>query len=134
MIKTPKRFGSFVGAVVTAIIMIPLLGLISVYALIFAGILAGVASRGVARATLATVIAGFILVALIIGLAVFNAGTFLVNVADQFQQFSLISNGTMSLVYMIDGSTISIVEKSLFYLVLIPGLGGLIGGLIRPGF
>lgn len=134
MIKTPKRFGSFIGAVVVAVIMIPLLGLISVYALIFAGILAGVASRGVARATLATVLAGFILVAVIIGLAVFNAGNFLISTADQMQQFSLLSHGAISLVYLIDGSTVYIVEKSLFYLVLIPGLGGLIGGLIRPGF
>ena len=134
MIKTPKRFGSFIGAVVVAVIMIPLLGLISVYALILAGILAGVASRGVARATLATVLAGFILVAVIIGLAVFNAGNFLISTADQMQQFSLLSHGAISLVYLIDGSTVYIVEKSLFYLVLIPGLGGLIGGLIRPGF
>lgn len=134
MIKTPKRFGSFAGAVAVAIILIPLLGLISVYALIFAGILAGAASRGVARGTLATVLAGFILVAIVIGLAVFSAGTFLINNSASLQQFSLLYQGAISLVDLIDGPTISIVEKSLFYLVLIPGLGGLIGGLIRPGF
>lgn len=134
MIKTPKRFGSFVGAVGVAVILIPILGLISVYALIFAGILAGVASRGVTRAALATVIAGFILVAIIMGLAVFNAGTFLFNISNQVQGIGLLSHGIRSVVYFIDDSTVSIVEKSLFYLVLIPGLGGLIGGLIRPGF
>ncbi len=134
MIKTPKRFGSFIGGVVTAIILIPILGLISLYALVFAGIIAGVVSRGVTRGVLSTVLAGFVIVAIIITLAVLNADTFLYPTIAQFTSFGMIDKADLTLYILIGDSTLPLVEKTLFYLVLIPGLGGLIGGLIRPGY
>ncbi|MFG1460820.1 MAG: hypothetical protein AAE987_05525 [Thermoplasmataceae archaeon] len=134
MIKTPKRFGSFIGGVVVALILIPFFALISVYAIIFAGLIAGIVSRGVARGVLSTIIAGFVLVAVVITLAVLNGDTFLYNTMPYFTQFAVIEKADTDLYVLVLDSTLTIVEKTMFYLVLIPAVGGLIGGLIRPGY
>jgi|YelNatPaOPRAMG01_1025707.scaffolds.fasta_scaffold00402_9 hypothetical protein len=134
MIKTPKRFGSFMGGVVTAIILIPLLVMVSVYAVIFAGLIAALVARGVTRGVLSTVLAGFILVAVIIIIAVLNLYTYMFNMLGDLSTFSILTAADIQIIKLIDLSTLTLVEKTLFYLVLLPGLGGLIGGLIRPGY
>jgi hypothetical protein len=134
MIKTPKRFGSFMGGVVTAIILIPILVIVSVYAVIFAGLIAAVVSRGVARGVLSTVLAGFILVVVIIIVAVLNLNTYMFNMLGYISTFSILRTADIEVLTLLNLSTLTIVEKTLFYLVLLPGLGGLIGGLIRPGY
>lgn len=134
MIKTPKRFGSFLGGVVTAIILIPLLFLTSIYVVIFAGLIAGVVSRGVTRGVLSSVLAGFILVAVIIIIAVLNFDTYLYNILGDLSTFTILYKADTDILQIVELSTLSLVETSLFYLVLLPGLGGLIGGLVRPGY
>ncbi len=134
MIKTPKRFGSFMGGVLTAIILIPLLFMASIYAVIFAGLIAGVVARGVTRGVLSSVLAGFILVAVIIIIAVLNFDTYLYDILGDLLPFTILFNGDVDIIHIVELSTLSLVETSLFYLVLLPGLGGLIGGLVRPGY
>jgi hypothetical protein len=134
MIKTPKRFGSFMGGVVTAIILIPLLVMVSVYAVIFAGLIAALVSRGVTRGVLSTVLAGFILVAVIIIVAVLNLNTYMFNMLGDISTFSILRNADVQMLTLVNLGTLTLVEKTLFYLVLLPGLGGLIGGLVRPGY
>ena len=134
MIKTPKRFGSFMGGVVTAIILIPLLVMVSVYAVIFAGLIAALVSRGVTRGVLSTVLAGFILVAVIIIVAVLNLNTYMFSMLGDISTFSILRNADIQILMLVNLGTLTLVEKTLFYLVLLPGLGGLIGGLVRPGY
>ncbi|MFG1415327.1 MAG: hypothetical protein AAE986_04115 [Thermoplasmataceae archaeon] len=134
MIKTPKRFGSFMGGVVTAIILIPLLVMVSVYAVIFAGLIAALVSRGVTRGVLSTVLAGFILVAVIIIVAVLNLNTYMFSMLGDISTFSILRNADIQILTLVNLGTLTLVEKTLFYLVLLPGLGGLIGGLVRPGY
>jgi hypothetical protein len=135
MIKTPKRFGSFMGGVLAAIILIPLLVMVSVYAVIFAGLIAALVSRGVTRGVLSTILAGFILVAVIIIIAVLNLNTYMFDILGDISSFSILRAADIQILELVDfSSTLTLVEKTLFYLVLLPGLGGLIGGLIRPGY
>lgn len=134
MIKPPKRFGSFAGAVVTGIILTPFLALAPAYSMLFVGIVVGVVARGLYRSVMACVFSGLIVTAMVIVFAVVNSSSFIITLYTDSTPIPVLSDIFVRLYHITALSTNHFVEILVTYAVVLPVLGGVIGGLIRPGF
>lgn len=134
MLKTPKRYGSFRGAVVAGIALMPFFALAPVYTFIFVGLIVGIISRGVYRAVIASVLAGLIVTSLVIIYAVIDGNAVVITIVNHAVTFYFLFEIYIVLSHVATFSTIYLLETLLLYSVAIPALGALIGGLARPGF
>ncbi len=134
MLKTPKRYGSFRGAVIAGIALMPFFALAPVYTFIFVGIIVGVIARGVTRAVIASVLSGLIVTSLVIIYAVIDGNSMVLSITQQIVTFHLLYEMYLPLHYVARFQTVPLVETLILYSVAVPVLGALIGGLARPGF
>lgn len=134
MLKTPKRYGSFRGAVVTGIALMPFFALAPVYAFIFVGILIGIVARGGYRAVIASLLAGLIVTSLVIVYAVIEDYSVVLSIASQASTFYFVAAVYAVLQHVAALGTVALLETLVLYSIAIPALGALIGGLIRPGY
>lgn len=134
MLKTPKRYGSFRGAVITGIALTPFFALAPVFTFIFVGILVGIVARGVYRAVIASLLAGLIVTSLVIVFAVIENYSMVITIATQASTFSIVAAVYAVLEHVATLGTVALLETLVLYSIAIPALGAFIGGMIRPGY
>ncbi len=134
MLKTPKRYGSFRGAVIAGIALMPFFALAPVFAFIFVGIIVGIVARGVYRAVIAAVLSGLIVTSLVIIYAVIAGNTIVISAMNFAGTFYLIAAISTVLHHVASLGTVALLETLMLYSVAVPTLGAFIGGLVRPGF
>ncbi|MCL5665826.1 MAG: hypothetical protein M1315_03195 [Candidatus Thermoplasmatota archaeon] len=134
MIKPPKRFGSFAGAVVTGVILTPFIALAPAYAMVFVGLIVGVVARGLYRSVMACIFSGLIVTAIVIVFDVVNSSSFIISLYNDSLSIPVISDIFTKLYHLTAFSTTTFIEIVVTYAVALPLLGGVVGGLIRPGF
>lgn len=123
-------YGSIGAGVIVGILLLGLLGWIPFYGWIIAGFAAGLASRGSARGLMSGLLAGIIVSAAAIAVTLFvpvsALNTIFYDVGNQY-----LSNTVFATVYTtISLPTIVLVKKLVVDLIVLPGIGGFIGGSI----
>lgn len=134
MLKTPKRYGSFRGAVIAGIALTPFFALAPVYTFIFVGFIVGIIARGVYRSVIAAVLAGLIVTSLVVIYAVIAGNTVVVSLANDAVSVYFFFKAYVILQHVATFTTVYLLETLVIYAVAMPALGAFIGGLIRPGF
>lgn len=134
-----KRYGSFILAIISGLLLLIILGgSPSAFWLLFAGVAAGMIARGVVRGTISAAIAGIIIVIIL---------SLITTLKDGYPVYTAIHND-LGFSYFVDSILSSFanlyslgqanISKLLYVLVidavLIPGVGGFIGGALRPGY
>ncbi|GEM_PF-2824119 len=135
MIKTPKRYGSFKGAVAAGVILMPFFAVAPLYSFIFLGLIIGFIARGIYRSVIASLITGLITTSLVIiyGVLIENLAfyNFIYHLsASYYLVFQFIS----VLDHLVSFGTVPLLADLSFYAIALPTIGGFIGGLLRPGY
>lgn len=135
MLKTPKRYGSFRGAVVAGIAMTPFFALAPVFTFIFVGLIVGIVARGIYRSIVAAILSGLIVTSLVIVYAVIDSNSIVYSVANYASSTFYFAQAVVRILDHVAAlGTIALLETLMLYAVAIPVLGAFIGGLIRPGY
>ncbi len=123
-------YGSIGAGILAGLIMLALFGWITLYGWFAAGIAAGLASRGSARGFLAGLISGAILSVLAIVLALFVPASTLVTYAGYIGNHYIQTTLVAPALNLLGLQTTALVKDLAFDYILVPTLGGFIGGSI----
>lgn len=123
-------YGSIGAGVIVGILLLVLFGWITFYGWIVAGLAAGFASRGSARGLLSGLLSGIIVSAVALTVTLFvpvsALNTIFYDIGNQY-----LSNTAFANVYTtISLPTVELVKKLVIDLIVLPGIGGFIGGSI----
>ncbi len=123
-------YGSIGAGILVGLVMLALFGWITLYGWLAAGIAAGLASRGSARGFLAGLISGIILSVMAIALSLFvpvsTLSTYAGYMGNQYIQTTLITPA----LNLLGLQTTTLVKELALDYILIPALGGFVGGAI----
>lgn len=123
-------YGSIGAAILVGLIMLALFGWITLYGWLAAGLAAGLAARGSARGFLAALISGIILSAIAIALALFvpvsTLYTYAGYIGNNYIQTTLIKPA----INLLGLQMTTLVKDLAFDYILVPALGGFVGGSI----
>ncbi len=123
-------YGSVGAGIVAGILVLVLFGWVPYYGWILAGVVAGLASRGSGRGLLSGLLAGIIVSAVVIALTLFVPISALNTIFSDFGNQNL-NNTVFSTVYTaISMGTVELVKKIAVDLIVLPAIGGFIGGSI----
>lgn len=123
-------YGSVGAGILVGILMLFLFGWISLYGWIVAGIAAGMASRGSGRGFLSGLVAGIVVSTVAIAFTLFIPVS-AVNSIVAFVGNQYLNSTVAASAYNVLGmSTDVLLKKVAFDIILIPALGGFIGGSI----
>ncbi len=123
-------YGSVGAGIVSGILVLTLFGWVPYYGWIVAGLVAGLASRGSGRGLLSGLLAGIVVSAVVIAVTLFVPISALNTIfADFGNQY--LNNTVFSTVYTaINMGTIELIKKVAVDLIVLPAVGGFIGGSI----
>ena len=123
-------YGSIGAGIIAGLIMLVLFGWISLYGWLAAGLVAGLAARGSARGFLAGLISGIIVSIIALALSLFvsvsTINTYVAYIGNQYIQNTIITPELNVLGFQL----MVLVKKLAIDVILIPAVGGLIGGSI----
>ena len=123
-------YGSIGAAILVGLIMLALFGWITLYGWLAAGLAAGFAARGSARGFLAGLISGIIISVIALVLALFvpvsTLGTYAGYIGNQYIQNTIIAPA----LNMLGLQTTTLIKELGFDYILVPTLGGFVGGSI----
>ena len=123
-------YGSIGAGILVGILMLVLFGWLAIYGWLVAGVVAGMASRGSGRGFLSGLIAGIVVSAIAVAFALFipvsTINTLVGYVGNQY-----LSSKVFAPIYSVLGlSTTELLKRMAVDLILIPAVGGFIGGFV----
>lgn len=123
-------YGSIGAGILVGILMLVLFGWLAIYGWLVAGVVAGMASRGSGRGFLSGLIAGIVVSAIAVAFALFipvsTINTLVGYVGNQY-----LSSTVFAPIYSVLGlSTTELLKRMAVDLILIPAVGGFIGGSV----
>ncbi|MCL4332422.1 MAG: hypothetical protein M1162_02735 [Candidatus Thermoplasmatota archaeon] len=139
MPKESRRYGNLILGVITGVAFIVVVGSQNhAFWLIFAGLAAGLVSRGVVRGTVTALIAGLIILIIVSVLAALKDASPVYSLLSQVKSSGFlygILDNLYTLVYYVGYNNLNkLMEILVIDAVVLPTIGGFIGGSIKPGY
>lgn len=125
------EYGSAAAAVAAGILTFIILGWLSIYGWLAAGLVAGLISRGSLRGTLSAVVSGAIVSGVIIALTFLVSPAMIAHLASYVGGTALTGDITGKLNALMTLKPVDLIRTLVISAIVIPAVGGFIGGSIH---
>lgn len=133
MSTTDLEYGSAAAAIIAGILTFVILGWLSIYGWLAAGLVAGLVSRGSGRGTITAIVSGAIVSAIIIAMTILVSASTITGMVSFISGNPLTADVLSKLDVLMAMQPISLIKTLVISAVVIPAIGGFIGGsIMRP--